>query len=750
MKKHSSLRPALLALFGLGAGLTLPAQTMISGDTIASNLYVTNNVDMNGTAFTQGAVTISSTTDYRLKISDDASAVYFEQRKPTTNGDWLWQYNNGSTTVTTAKLDANSVLSLFSSGTAKVTLSPVGKSITLDTATLTGSGSALTAGGAFTTTGAFTASAGITNTNGTLTGGSSGLRLSAGGTNQSISLSSSGAGDLIFNTNGIERARIKSTGAMGVGTNTPAATLHVKGTTTIARFESTGASALTSFAPAAADEWRIGAGNNSTNDFGIRNVTRSNTVLTIAGGATGGNVGILTTNPLATLDVNGAIRSSGTRAVTLDGGTGMIRGQGDSGGWAFGYHATGSSGTDRGGFGFFGSADSLSYYYVGSAYNNATLVVLPSNGNVGMGLTNPSEKLEVSGAIKSSGSVVGMSRLVLQSTAAGGQQYEWYNDYFGAGSGALGLYNRTANNTSITVTAGGNVGIGATAAAAKLHVQRDGAVATDYSLSQLFVGGTDGNKRLAIAYDTTNNVGLIQAYINGGTTQNLSLQSAGGNVGIGTPSPGAKLHLSENLGNSMAESLRLDNTANTADNGNKITWRNAGQNMEAAYVGGVRIGSSLGYALTFATSPNWVTGGTPAIERMRIDGSGNVGIGTTNTGSYKLAVLGSIHANAVVVETGWSDYVFDQDYRLAPLSEVEAHIKAEKHLPGIPSAAEVAEHGVSLGDMQSKLLAKIEELTLRQIAQEKQLNAQDKQLNSQAARIAQLEQENHVLRTAQP
>ena len=67
--------------------------------------------------------------------------------------------------------------------------------------------------------------------------------------------------------------------------------------------------------------------------------------------------------------------------------------------------------------------------------------------------------------------------------------------------------------------------------------------------------------------------------------------------------------------------------------------------------------------------------------------------------------------------------MFDDSYRLAPLSEVESHIKAEKHLPGIPSAAEVAEHGVSMGDMQSKLLAKVEELTLHLIAQEKEIAA---------------------------
>src|SRR6185312_6032208 len=99
--------------------------------------------------------------------------------------------------------------------------------------------------------------------------------------------------------------------------------------------------------------------------------------------------------------------------------------------------------------------------------------------------------------------------------------------------------------------------------------------------------------------------------------------------------------------------------------------------------------------------------------------SGNVGIGTTNPQS-KLAVNGTINTKEVVVTAaGWSDYVFDKDRQLAPLSEVATFIDENHHLPGIPSAAEVAEKGVSLGEMQAKLLAKIEELTLHMIDEEK-------------------------------
>ena len=92
--------------------------------------------------------------------------------------------------------------------------------------------------------------------------------------------------------------------------------------------------------------------------------------------------------------------------------------------------------------------------------------------------------------------------------------------------------------------------------------------------------------------------------------------------------------------------------------------------------------------------------------------AGNVGIGTTPGDTYKLAVCGSIRAKEIVVDTGWCDFVFADDYALPSLSQVEQFISENKHLPGIPSEAEVKENGVTLGSISSKLLQKIEELTL--------------------------------------
>jgi hypothetical protein len=105
--------------------------------------------------------------------------------------------------------------------------------------------------------------------------------------------------------------------------------------------------------------------------------------------------------------------------------------------------------------------------------------------------------------------------------------------------------------------------------------------------------------------------------------------------------------------------------------------------------------------------------------RLTIDASGNIGIGTTNP-QYKLAVNGNIGAKDIIVtNTGWPDYVFRPGYRLRRLSEVGQYIQANGHLPDIPTEAEVKQNGVSVGDMQAKLLAKVEELTLHLIEQEK-------------------------------
>ncbi|SFT97083.1 hypothetical protein SAMN04489724_3060 [Algoriphagus locisalis] len=131
-------------------------------------------------------------------------------------------------------------------------------------------------------------------------------------------------------------------------------------------------------------------------------------------------------------------------------------------------------------------------------------------------------------------------------------------------------------------------------------------------------------------------------------------------------------------------------------------------------------------------------GGLLNSSQFTMNGFGNVGLGVSNAGDWKLAVNGQIRAKEIKVETGWSDFVFEKDYQLPTLEEVENHINEKGHLKDIPSAKEVAENGIFLGEMDSKLLQKIEELTLYIIAQEKNLNEQNSKLIRQEEEIEQL------------
>jgi len=124
--------------------------------------------------------------------------------------------------------------------------------------------------------------------------------------------------------------------------------------------------------------------------------------------------------------------------------------------------------------------------------------------------------------------------------------------------------------------------------------------------------------------------------------------------------------------------------------------------------------------------------------KLLVRDDGNIGIGTLSPGSWKLAVNGNIRAKEIKVETGWSDFVFYKEYKLPTLIDVEKYIKENGHLKDIPSAKEVEENGIFLGEMDSKLLQKIEELTLYTIAQEKKLKSQEEENKKQAKEIESL------------
>lgn len=143
-------------------------------------------------------------------------------------------------------------------------------------------------------------------------------------------------------------------------------------------------------------------------------------------------------------------------------------------------------------------------------------------------------------------------------------------------------------------------------------------------------------------------------------------------------------------------------------------------NQPAASINFHRGGDGNTGFLSFSTE----SGGT-LTERMRIDAKGNIGIGTISTGPYKLAVEGTLAARKIKVTsvTPWADFVFNDDYKLPDLPSLKNYIQANKHLPGIPTAAAVKAEGIDIAEINAKLLQKVEELTLLVIQQDEAIKA---------------------------
>jgi hypothetical protein len=228
------------------------------------------------------------------------------------------------------------------------------------------------------------------------------------------------------------------------------------------------------------------------------------------------------------------------------------------------------------------------------------------------------------------------------------------------------------------------------------------------------------------------------------TTTGANISYSGGNVGIGTgtTAPQTKLEvvgfgqIIRNTTSTAYTTLRLYNDLNNALRGLEIDYSGS------SYPGSVISGGPAGEGAAITTTGAYpLVLGTSNIAHMTILANGNVGIGTIHPG-YLLDVFGTIRAKEVKVDLlGQADFVFNPDYKLKTLAEVEQYIKTNSHLPEIPSATETAQNGLSLGEMQNKLLQKIEELTIYSIEQNKKLQAQDQKLQAQDKQNAELQQE---------
>ena len=140
-------------------------------------------------------------------------------------------------------------------------------------------------------------------------------------------------------------------------------------------------------------------------------------------------------------------------------------------------------------------------------------------------------------------------------------------------------------------------------------------------------------------------------------------------------------------------------------------------------------GNTDGLSINGYDGVSFCTGSNSRNERMRITLNGDVGIGTTSPDA-KLTVKGTIHTQEVKVDLlNWSDFVFEEKYDLPTLSQVKNYIQQNGHLKDIPSTKEVVENGIHLGEMNSKLLQKIEELTLYTLEQEDRIEKLEQKLN---------------------
>lgn len=213
----------------------------------------------------------------------------------------------------------------------------------------------------------------------------------------------------------------------------------------------------------------------------------------------------------------------------------------------------------------------------------------------------------------------------------------------------------------------------------------------------------------------------------------IGTSSTAGYVGIGTSAPGGNLQI---MGNNPLSMISSSNTATGSslafavsdcngcygiESGNTIIY---GLRTKKFYIGAGGIYNSTRADMVFQSGF-----GNPLVYMTLLGATGQLGIGTTCIpADGKLGVNGKIYATGVQVKLTnasgcFPDYVFASDYKLASLGEVERYIKKNKHLEGMPTAEEVEKDGMNLGDLNTKMLEKIEELTLYVIELKKEIDA---------------------------
>lgn len=294
-------------------------------------------------------------------------------------------------------------------------------------------------------------------------------------------------------------------------------------------------------------------------------------------------------------------------------------------------------------------------------------------------------------------------------------------NYFLVLSFCLSSFYISAQTTN-TFPTSGSVGIGTTSPASKLDVIGPvsiGAGSVNTNNTKMFIRNPSGKTwAISSGLNLVNEVDFgIYNWTDNASSPLLNISSTG-NVGIGLTNPGMKLDV----------------------NGDTRSTRFCSGVLTPFILDNFTYDTKLTYNYGISWVPDsWFTGGntswlsgwggiklfTAATPRLSITNSGNVLIGKTtqSNAAYILDVNGATRANKVVVNTTGADFVFDSSYCLKSLNQVENYISHNKHLPDIEPAAYMQKEGLDLGENQTKLLQKVEELTLYIIAQNKKIEA---------------------------
>ncbi|WP_305982255.1 hypothetical protein [Roseivirga thermotolerans] len=249
----------------------------------------------------------------------------------------------------------------------------------------------------------------------------------------------------------------------------------------------------------------------------------------------------------------------------------------------------------------------------------------------------------------------------------------------------------------------GNVGIGTSSPSEKLHIVGSIRLENGFDIISNDNFAINDGVYDRFIYNSGNyyRAKSIHAFYKENTE--LMRLTENGHLGIGTTTPSDKLHVS-------GGGIILHNLGRDQDNSNiiKISEGTSDQFFLQGMFAGI---GSTGNSIRFKSA--WQD------NLLFMRGDGNIGIGTSSP-SEKLEVNGTIRSKKVKVEASpWPDYVFSSDYNLRPLNELEQFVQQNQHLPEVPSAKEIEANGQDLGDIQTVLLKKIEELTLYVIDQDK-------------------------------